>query len=58
MENEHLIYVLVKACELKIRIGSDNDIPIDEIMLYLENIPLAEESPVLHELTRIQKINE
>lgn len=48
----------MKACELKIRIGSDNDIPIDEIMLYLENIPLTEESPVLHELTRIQKINE
>ena len=58
MENQHLIYVLVKSCALKIRVGSENDIPIDEIMCYLENIPLEKGSLVLQELTKIQKIKE
>jgi len=28
-ENDHLIYVLVKALELKVKVGSENDVPID-----------------------------
>jgi hypothetical protein len=29
--------------QLKLRIGSPNDIPIDEVMVYIENIPVNRE---------------
>ena len=32
--------VLVEALQRKMKIGTGNDIPLDEVLIYLENIPL------------------
>ena len=42
----------------KLKLGSDNDIPLDEVMIYVENIPLTKNNPIIDELQTIQKINE
>ena len=42
----------------KLKLGSSNDIPLDEVMIYVENIPLTKNNPIIEELQTIQKINE
>ena len=44
--------------QTKLKLGSDNDIPLDEVMIYVENIPLTKNNPIIEELQTIQKINE
>jgi hypothetical protein len=44
--------------QTKLKLGSDNDIPLDEVMIYVENIPLTKHNPIIEELQTIQKINE
>lgn len=39
-ENQEMYVVLIKALEKKLKIGTDNDIPIDDLLIYLEHIPL------------------
>ena len=29
------------------KLGSDNDIPLEEVMIYVENIPLSKQNPVI-----------
>lgn len=50
--------VLVKGMQIKLKLGSDKDIPIPEVLIYIENIPLAENNPVTEELKILKKINE
>lgn len=45
--------VLIEALERKLKIGTDDDIPIEEVLIYIENIPLkfnAQPSKSLDEL--------
>ena len=42
----------------KLKLGSNNDIPLDEVMIYVENIPLTKNNPIIEEIQTIQKINE
>lgn len=39
--HESMYYVLVKAMQIKLKMGSENDIPVDEVLIYIENIPIA-----------------
>lgn len=39
--HESMYYVLVKAMQIKLKLGSDNDIPVDEVLIYIENIPIG-----------------
>lgn len=32
--------VLIEALERKLKIGTDDDIPIEQVLIYIENIPL------------------
>jgi hypothetical protein len=32
--------ILVEALERKLKIGTDSDIPIEEVLIYIDNIPL------------------
>lgn len=51
--------VLVKAMQFKIRIGSGNDIPVDEVLIYLKNIPIGSDNKqVIAELELVQRISE
>ena len=50
--------MLVKGMQNKLKLGSNNDIPLDEVMIYVENIPLTKNNPIIEELQTIQKINE
>lgn len=51
--------VLVKAMQFKIKIGSGNDIPVDEVLIYLKNIPIGSENrQVIGELELVQRISE
>lgn len=45
--------ILVQALERKLKIGTNDDIPIEEVLIYIENIPLkfnAQPSKSLEEL--------
>jgi hypothetical protein len=39
--------MLVKAMQMKLKLGSDHDIPFDEVMIYFENIPLSKNNPII-----------
>ena len=39
--HEGMYAVLVKAMQMKLKLGSPKDIPIDEVLIYLENIPIT-----------------
>ena len=59
--------ILIEALERKLKIGTDDDIPIDQVLIYIENIPLkvnttTEEEEGRHckalkELKSVEKIN-
>jgi hypothetical protein len=57
-ENIEMYEVLVKGMQIKLKLGSDKDIPISEVLIYIENIPLTEDNSVSKELKILQKINE
>jgi hypothetical protein len=45
--------------QFKIKIGSGNDIPVDEVLIYLKNIPIGSENrQVIGELELVQRISE
>lgn len=44
--------------QTKLKLGSENDIPLDQVMIYVENIPLTKNNPIIEELQTIQKINQ
>lgn len=44
--------------QMKLKLGSDNDIPLDEVMIYVENIPLSKNNPVIEDLKTVERINE
>ena len=56
---------MVEAIERKLKLGSGNDIPIEEVMIYIENIPITSNDPGdnkpmpphLLELKTIEKLN-
>lgn len=39
--HESMYYVLIKAMQIKLKLGSDNDIPVDEVLIYIENIQIG-----------------
>lgn len=59
--------ILVEAIERKLKLGSDNDIPIEEVIIYIENIPIISKDlkngeskdPIkpLLELKTVEKLN-
>lgn len=59
--------ILVEALERKLKIGTGNDIPIQEVLIYIENIPFKDqaseqlgedETGALSELQKVQNVNE
>ena len=44
--------------KIKLIIGGDSDIPIGEVLIYIENIPLSKDHYVMAELQTVQRINE
>lgn len=44
--------------QIKLIIGGDNDIPIEETLIYIENIPLSKDHDAMSELEIVQRINE
>jgi hypothetical protein len=36
--------------QLKLNIGGDDDIPADEVLIYIENIPIPSSNPVYKDL--------
>ena len=62
--NQPMYEILIEAIERKLTIGSDNDIPIEEVVIYIENIPIVSQNgnskaPIqaLHELKTIEKLD-
>lgn len=49
--------VLVRTMSYKLMVGTENDIPIDEILIYVENIPIDRGNEILTRLTLINDIN-
>ncbi len=39
--------VLVQAMLMKLKVGSDYDVPIDEVLIYIESIPLTDKSNLM-----------
>lgn len=44
--------------QIKLVIGGPKDIPIEEILIYIENIPLSRDNDLMAELETVQKIKE
>lgn len=44
--------------QIKLIIGGENDIPIEETLIYIENIPLSKDHDAMSELEIVQRINE
>lgn len=57
LKNQEMYCVLVDAMTLKMKVGTENDIPLDEILIYIENIPLQKNNNVLEKLAVISAIN-
>lgn len=49
--------VLIKGMQIKLKLGSKNDIPIEEVLIYLTKIPLKEGNVLEQELKVLQEIN-
>lgn len=56
--------ILVEAIERKLKLGSENDIPIEEVLIYIENIPIiskdrSHREPIqaLIELKTVEKLD-
>lgn len=59
LAHEKMYEVLITAMQFKLRIGGSADIPIDEVLIYLENIPIStNNTPVIQQLQLIQSISE
>lgn len=39
--------VLVKGMQMKIRLGSDNDVPIEDVIIYIDNIPFSKTNRII-----------
>lgn len=50
--NQDMYEILVEAIERKLKLGSDNDIPIEEVLIYIENIPITSKDPKNNEPIR------
>ena len=49
--------VLVDAMTRKLMVGTPHDIPLEEILIYIENIPIYMNDDALMKLTTITAIN-
>ena len=49
--------VLIKGMQIKLKLGSNRDIPIEEVLIYLTKIPLKEGN-ILDKLIRCQNNNQ
>lgn len=50
--------ILVEAMTYKMMIGTDNDIPLSEIIIYIQNVPLERNNEMFSKLTVIHEIDE
>jgi hypothetical protein len=57
-ENEEMYEVLMKGMQIKLKLGSQKDIPISEVLIYIENIPFGTDNPLAKELNILKRINE
>lgn len=58
INSEQLYEVLINAIMQKIKVGSNCDTPIDEILVYIENIPFPIHNEcIMTNLEYIQEIN-
>lgn len=57
LKNQEMYEVLVRTMSYKLMVGTENDIPIDEILIYVENIPIDRGNEILARLTLINDIN-
>lgn len=44
--------------QMKLTLGSEDDVPFEEVMIYVENIPFSKNNPIIEELNTIQIIGE
>ena len=50
--------VLVQAMLIKLKVGSAEDVPIDEVLIYLESIPLVKNNELMDHLIFIENIKD
>lgn len=50
--------ILVEAMTYKMMIGTENDIPLSEIIIYIQNVPLEKNNEMFSKLTVIHEIDE
>ena len=42
--------MLIRGMQIKLKLGSERDIPIEEVLIYISNIPLGEDNALVREL--------
>jgi hypothetical protein len=43
--------------QLKLKLGTAEDIPIDEVLIYIENIPISHQTSIQSDLLLMKRIN-
>lgn len=56
--HQDMYKILVEAMTYKMMIGTDNDIPLSEIIIYIQNVPLERNNEMFSKLTVIHEIDE
>ena len=49
-KNKGIYEVLIRSVQFKIKLGTGRDVPLDEVMIYIQNIQLDENDEILDEL--------
>lgn len=51
--------MLIRALQYKLHIGGPSDVPIEEVLLYVQNIPVSSNNQaMLNELSSIQRVSD
>jgi hypothetical protein len=48
--------VLIDAMLMKLKLGSEDDIPIEEVLIYIENIPLSRDNKLTKRILFIEEV--
>lgn len=58
INNQHMYEVLVEAMTFKLMVGTQNDIPLKEVLIYIENVPMNKNREILSKLNFISDIDD
>ena len=47
---------MIQALKIKMKLGTDKDIPLEEVLIYINSIPIEKNRPAFSQLKLVEKI--